>query len=31
MQEVVGILVAVAALVVGLLVISWCYGDFRRS
>lgn len=31
MQEVVGILVAVAALVLGLLVIGWCYGDSRHS
>ncbi len=30
MQEVVGILVAVTALVIGLLVIGWCYGDFRH-
>lgn len=31
MKEVVGILIAVSALVLGLLVIGWCYGDFRRS
>lgn len=31
MQEVVGILVAVTALVLGMLVIGWAYGDFRRS
>jgi len=29
MTEVIGILIATGALVVGLLVISWAYGDFR--
>ena len=29
MTEIVGILIATGALVVGLLVISWAYGDFR--
>jgi hypothetical protein len=31
MVEVVGILVAVGALVVGILVIGWAYGDFRSQ
>lgn len=30
MAEVVGIGVATAALIVGLLVIGWAYGDFRK-
>jgi len=30
MDEVVGILIALAGLFVGLGVIGWCYGDFRR-
>lgn len=30
MQEVFAILVAVGALVVGLLAVGWAYGDFRR-
>ena len=29
MQEVFGILMALAALIAGLLVIGWAYGDFR--
>ena len=29
MTEVLGILIATGALMVGLLVISWAYGDFR--
>ena len=29
MDEVFAILVAVGALVVGILVIGWAYGDFR--
>ena len=29
MKEVVGILIAVAAMIVGILVIGWAYGDFR--
>ena len=29
MTEVIGILIATGALLVGLLVISWAYGDFR--
>ena len=29
MVEVKSILIAVAALIVGLLVIGWAYGDFR--
>ena len=30
MEEVVGILIAVAALIGGLLLLGWCYGDFVR-
>lgn len=29
MTEVVGIILATGALVLGLLVIGWAYGDFR--
>ena len=29
MTEVVGIVIATGALIVGLVVISWAYGDFR--
>jgi len=29
MTEVIGILIATGTLIVGLLVISWAYGDFR--
>ena len=29
MTEVIGILIATGALLIGLLVISWAYGDFR--
>ena len=29
MTEVIGIVIATGALTVGLLVISWAYGDFR--
>lgn len=29
MQEVFGILISLAALIAGLLVIGWAYGDFR--
>ena len=29
MAEVIGIAIATGALVLGLLVISWAYGDFR--
>ena len=31
MTEVVSILIAVAALVLGLLIIGWAYGDFRKE
>ncbi len=31
MAEVRSILIALAALIVGLLVIGWAYGDFRRT
>ena len=31
MAEVRSILMALAALIVGLLVIAWAYGDFRGS
>jgi len=31
MAEVKSILIAVGALIAGLLVIGWAYGDFRRS
>ena len=31
MVEVFAILVALAALLLGLLAISWTYGDFRRQ
>ena len=31
MVEVVGILIAFAALILGLLGIGWSYGDFRKS
>ena len=30
MDELIGIIVALAALVLGLLGIGWAYGDFRR-
>ena len=30
MAEVRSILIALGALIAGLLVISWAYGDFRR-
>ena len=30
-QEVVGILIAVGALIGGLLVLGWAYGDFRNG
>jgi len=30
MQEVFAILVAVTAMVLGILVIGWAYGDFRK-
>ena len=30
MVEVVGILIAFAALILGLLGIGWAYGDFRK-
>ena len=29
MAEVIGIVIATGALVLGLLIISWAYGDFR--
>jgi hypothetical protein len=28
MQEVIGILIALGALIAGLLVLGWAYGDF---
>ena len=31
MKEVFAILVALGALIVGILVIGWAYGDFRQS
>jgi len=31
MDEVVGILIALGALVGGLLLLGWSYGDFRRG
>lgn len=31
MVEVVGILVATGALILGILLIGWAYGDFRKS
>ena len=31
MHEVAGILVVVVALFVGLWVLGWAYGDFRKS
>ena len=31
MQEVFGILVALAALIGGLLVLGWAYGDFEKQ
>ena len=30
MVEVIGILLALGALLLGLLMIGWAYGDFRR-
>ncbi len=30
MEEVAGILVVVVALIAGLLVLGWAYGDFHR-
>lgn len=30
MQEVVGILIALAALFIGLAILGWAYGDFNR-
>jgi len=30
MQEVFAILVAVTVMVIGILVIGWAYGDFRK-
>ncbi len=30
MQEVFAILVAVTAMIIGILVIGWAYGDFRK-
>ena len=31
MQEVIGILIATGALILGLLALGWCYGDFERQ
>ena len=31
MTEVVGILIACGALIGGLWLLGWCYGDFKRS
>ncbi len=31
MDEVLSILLALAALIVGLLILGWAYGDFRRD
>ena len=30
MDEMAGILIAVAAMIVGLLIIGWAYGEFER-
>lgn len=30
-QEIIGILIALAAMFVGLWVIGWAYGDFRKD
>ena len=30
MDEVGGILIALSALILGLVVLGWCYGDFSR-
>ena len=31
MDEVLSILIALAALIAGLLILGWAYGDFRRE
>ena len=31
MTEVVGILIAVGALIAGLLLLGWAFGDFQKS
>ena len=31
MDEVTSILIAVGAMVAGLLILGWAYGDFRRT
>lgn len=31
MDEVFGILIALTAMIVGLLILGWAFGDFRRD
>lgn len=31
MDEVFGILIALTAMIVGLLILGWAFGDFRRE
>ena len=31
MDEVLSILIALTAMIVGLLILGWAYGDFRRE